>query len=102
MAAWGLSFATCEILVVTCELLVAACGIRFPDQESKPGPRIGTVESQSLDHQVSPGTAFKASMTTYLLLVAMATLHSGDPSKFLPKRMSTQLFSQGKNKSYLY
>ena len=98
----GLVLQHVRFLVVACELLVAACGIWFPDQESKPGPRIGNVESQSLDHQVSPYTAFKALMTTVLLLVAMATLHSGDPSKFLPKRMSMQLFSQGENKSYLY
>ena len=25
-------------LVVTCKLLVTACGIKFPDQESNPGP----------------------------------------------------------------
>ena len=102
LATWGLSFATCAIF--SCGMWTPGCSmwdlVPWPGIEA--GPPNWDVESQSLDHQVSPYTAFKALMTTVLLLVAMATLHSGDPSKFLPKRMSMQLFSQGENKSYLY
>lgn len=80
---WGLA-ATCAIF--SCGMRTPGCSMwdPVPWPGMKPGPHIGNVESQSLDHQVSPYTAFKALMTTVLLLVATATLHSGDPPSFCP------------------
>ena len=55
-SAWGLQSSLQHVgsLAAACEFLVVVCGIQFPNQALNPGPCIGSLKSQPLDHQRSP------------------------------------------------